>query len=182
MKKLFRYLKTRPLAFAGIVILAFLYLIMIFAEFIAPYPANLTFENNTFHPANVKITREGIVAKEAATISTINWKYAYVAGARHKVRFFVKGAPYSDLFRASGICSGRFRKTERAAKSKKKPETPILPIFSVRTIWGAMFSAEWSTEAAFRLQLDLWRARFRYCSRLFSAASPAFTAATRIGR
>lgn len=94
MKKLFRYLKTRPLAFAGIIILAFLYLIMIFAEFIAPYPANLTFENNTFHPANIKITREGIVAKEAATISTINWKYAYVAGARHKVRFFVKGAPY----------------------------------------------------------------------------------------
>lgn len=94
MKKFFRYLKTRPLAFAGILILAFLYLIMIFAEFIAPYPATQTFENNTFHPANVKITREGIVAKEAATISTINWKYAYVQGERHKVRFFVKGAPY----------------------------------------------------------------------------------------
>ncbi len=94
MKKFFRYLRTRPLAFAGILILAFLYLIMIFAEFIAPYPATRTFENNTFHPANVKITREGIVAKEAATISTINWKYAYVQGERHKVRFFVKGAPY----------------------------------------------------------------------------------------
>ncbi len=94
MKKFFRYLKTRPLAFAGILILAFLYLIMIFAEFIAPYPATQTFENNTFHPANVKITREGIVAKEAATISTINWKYAYIQGERHKVRFFVKGAPY----------------------------------------------------------------------------------------
>lgn len=97
MKKFFRYLKTRPLAFAGILILAFLYLIMIFAEFIAPYPATQTFENNTFHPANVKITREGIVAKEAATISTINWKYAYVQGERHKVRFFVKGAPYKLL-------------------------------------------------------------------------------------
>ena len=97
MKKFFRYLKTRPLAFAGILILAFLYLIMIFAEFIAPYPAKQTFENNTFHPANVKITREGIVAKEAATISTINWKYAYIQGERHKVRFFVKGAPYKIL-------------------------------------------------------------------------------------
>lgn len=74
--------------------MAFLYLIMIFAEFIAPYPATQTFENNTFHPANVKITREGIVAKEAATISTINWKYAYIQGEQHKVRFFVKGAPY----------------------------------------------------------------------------------------
>ena len=97
MKKLFRYLKTRPLAFVGILILAFLYLIMIFAEFIAPYPATQTFENNTFHPANVKITREGIVAKEAATISTINWKYAYVQGEQHKVRFFVKGASYKLL-------------------------------------------------------------------------------------
>lgn len=94
MKKFFRYLKTRPLAFAGILILAFLYLIMIFAEFIAPYPATQTFENNTFHPANVKITHEGIVAKEAATISTINWKYAYIQGEQHKVRFFVKGSPY----------------------------------------------------------------------------------------
>lgn len=74
--------------------MAFLYLIMIFAEFIAPYPATQTFENNTFHPANVKITREGIVAKEAATISTINWKYAYIQGEQHKVRFFVKGLPY----------------------------------------------------------------------------------------
>lgn len=45
----------------------------------------------------MKITREGIVAKEAATISTINWKYAYVQGERHKVRFFVKGAPYKLL-------------------------------------------------------------------------------------
>lgn len=94
MKKFFRYLKTRPLAFAGVLILAFLYLIMIFAEFIAPYPATQTFENNTFHPANVRFTREGLVAKEAATISTINWKYAYVQGERHKVRFFVKGASY----------------------------------------------------------------------------------------
>lgn len=94
MKQFSRYLKTRPLAFAGILILAFLYALMIFAEFIAPYPATQTFENNTFHPANIQITRKGIVAKEAATISTINWKYAYVQGEQHKVRFFVKGAPY----------------------------------------------------------------------------------------
>lgn len=32
MKKFFRYLRTRSLAFVGSLILAFLYLIMIFAE------------------------------------------------------------------------------------------------------------------------------------------------------
>ncbi|MCR5046448.1 MAG: ATP-binding cassette domain-containing protein [Treponema sp.] len=94
MKKLFNYLKTRPLAFGGIILLALLYLTMIFAEFVAPYPATLTFEENTFHPANLRLTKNGLVAKEAKTISMINWNYAFVKGSEHKVRFFVKGAPY----------------------------------------------------------------------------------------
>ena len=94
MKKTFAYLRKRPLAFASIIVLALLYFTMIFAEFIAPYPATLTFEENTFHPANIRITKNGLVAKEAKTISMINWKYAFVKGAEHKVKFFVKGAPY----------------------------------------------------------------------------------------
>lgn len=94
MKKFFAYIKKRPLALASVVILALLYFTMIFAEFIAPYPATLTFEENTFHPANLRLTKNGLVAKEAKTISMINWKYAFVKGAEHKVKFFVKGAPY----------------------------------------------------------------------------------------
>ena len=94
MKALFKYIKTRPLAFGGIIILALLYLTMIFAEFVAPYPATLTFEENTFHPANIRLTKNGLVAKEAKTISMINWKYAFVKGAEHKVKLFVKGSPY----------------------------------------------------------------------------------------
>lgn len=94
MKALFNYIKTRPLAFGGIIILALLYLTMIFAEFVAPYPATLTFEENTFHPANIRLTKNGLVAKEAKTISMINWKYAFVKGAEHKVKLFVKGSPY----------------------------------------------------------------------------------------
>ncbi|MBQ6028221.1 MAG: ATP-binding cassette domain-containing protein [Treponema sp.] len=94
MKKIFSYIKTRPLALASVILLALLYLAMIFADFVAPYPATRTFEENTFHPANLRVTKDGLVAKEAKTISMINWKYAFVKGAEHKVRFFAKGFPY----------------------------------------------------------------------------------------
>ena len=94
MKKFLAYIKTRPLALASVIVLALLYLAMIFADFVAPYPATLTFEENTFHPANIRFTKNGLVAKEAKTISMINWKYAFVKGAEHKVKFFVKGSPY----------------------------------------------------------------------------------------
>lgn len=94
MKKFFAYIKTRPLALCSVVLLALLYLAMIFADFVAPYPATRTFEENTFHPANLRVTKDGLVAKKAKTISMINWKYAFVKGAEHKVHFFAKGFPY----------------------------------------------------------------------------------------
>ena len=94
MKKFFAYIKTRPLALASVIVLALLYLAMIFADFVAPYPATRTFEENTFHPANLRVTKNGLVAKEAKTISMINWKYAFVKGAEHKVHFFAKGYSY----------------------------------------------------------------------------------------
>lgn len=94
MKKFFAYIKTRPLALASVIVLALLYFTMIFADFVAPYPATLTFEENTFHPANIRLTKNGLVAKEAKTISMINWKYAFVKGAEHKVCFFAKGFSY----------------------------------------------------------------------------------------
>ncbi len=94
MKNLFAYIKTRPIALASLIVLALLYLAMIFAEFVAPYPATLTFEENTFHPANLRLSKNGLVAKEAKTISMINWKYAFVKGSEHKVKFFAKGFPY----------------------------------------------------------------------------------------
>lgn len=94
MKKIFSYIKTRPLALASVIVLTLLYFAMIFADFVAPYPATRTFEENTFHPANIRLTKNGLVAKEAKTISMINWKYAFVKGAEHKVKFFAKGFPY----------------------------------------------------------------------------------------
>lgn len=97
MKKFLSYLKKRPLAFFGVIFLALMYLTMIFAEFVAPYSPTLTFEENTFHPANLRLTKEGLAAREAKAISMINWKYAFVKGSEVKVRFFAKGEAYKLL-------------------------------------------------------------------------------------
>lgn len=99
MKKFFDFLKTRPLAFVSVIILILLYLNMIFAEFIAPYPARQTFENNTYHPANIQITGHGIKIREYRVVSKSNWKYARVKDSNHihDLKFFVKGSPYKLL-------------------------------------------------------------------------------------
>lgn len=99
MKKLAQYIKTRPLAFTSLIFLALVYLIMIFAEFFAPYQPTQTFENNTYHPANLQLTSHGLKVRECRTISRINWKYAIVKdeGYTHDFTFFAKGYEYKLL-------------------------------------------------------------------------------------
>ena len=96
MNRLFQYLKTRPLAIISVAVLALLYLFMIFAPFISPYTPTRTFEEDTFHPSNIEITRQGIVAREYRVLNPITWRYAKVKGKEfhHKISFFVKGEPY----------------------------------------------------------------------------------------
>ncbi len=99
MKKLWQYLKKRPLAFTSLVFLAIVYFIMIFAEFFAPYEPTQTFENNTYHPANIQMTPQGLKVRECRTISKISWKYALVKdeGYTHDFQFFAKGFEYKLL-------------------------------------------------------------------------------------
>ena len=99
MKKFLDFLKTRPLGVASVIILIILYFNMIFAEFIAPYPATLTFENNTYHPANIQFTSHGLKVREYRVVNRTTWKYARVkdAGTVHSLKFFVKGSPYKLL-------------------------------------------------------------------------------------
>ncbi|MCR4578825.1 MAG: ABC transporter permease subunit, partial [Treponema sp.] len=96
MKRFFQYIKTRPLAIISLVIIALLYLSMIFAEFVAPYSPTRIFEEDTFHPSNLefKIKDGGLVAREYRVLTPITWRYAKVKGLNHKVSFFVKGEPY----------------------------------------------------------------------------------------
>ena len=99
MKKFLDFLKTRPLGVASVIILIILYFNMIFAEFIAPYPATLTFENNTYHPANIQLTSHGIKIREYRVVNRTTWKYARVkdTGTVHSLKLFAKGSPYKLL-------------------------------------------------------------------------------------
>ena len=96
MKRFFDYLKTRPLGLVSVIFLALLYFMMIFAEFFAPYPASLSFENNTFHPANIQLTARGIKVREHRVIDRAVWKYARVKNKEyiHRLVWFVKGSEY----------------------------------------------------------------------------------------
>lgn len=96
MKRFFDYLKTRPLSFASVIFLSILYFVMIFAEFFAPYPASLSFENNTFHPANIQLTARGIKVREHRVIDRAVWKYARVKDEQcvHRLIWFAKGSEY----------------------------------------------------------------------------------------
>ena len=63
MKRLFQYLKTRPLALISVLVLLILYLFMIFAPFVAPYTPSRSFEEDTFHPSNIELGSKGIVRR-----------------------------------------------------------------------------------------------------------------------
>lgn len=96
MKNFLRYLRTRPLAFISVILLLILYFVMIFAEFFAPYPATKSYENNTFHPANIQFTAKGIKVREYRAINKSTWKYVRIKDSEciHNFKFFAKGEPY----------------------------------------------------------------------------------------
>lgn len=99
MKRFLVYLKVRPLALVSFIFLCAMYFVMIFAPFFAPYPATKTFENNTFHPANVQASFRGFKVREFRAINKSSWEYVRVKDEEciHKLKFFVKGEPYSVL-------------------------------------------------------------------------------------
>ena len=97
MNKFINFLKTKRIAFASLIVIAILYIIMLFAEFVAPYPASMSFGRDTFHPANLRITKRGIAAQECRVLDPVSWKYARVKGKYRAIKFFVKGEPYKLL-------------------------------------------------------------------------------------
>ncbi|MDR1072054.1 MAG: dipeptide/oligopeptide/nickel ABC transporter permease/ATP-binding protein [Treponema sp.] len=94
MKRFLHYLKRRPLGVASIIFLAILYLLMLFAEFIAPYSPATSFADKTYHPPNVRFASGKLQAQKAQVINTITWKYARVRGEYAPIRFFAPGQPY----------------------------------------------------------------------------------------
>ncbi|MDR0623439.1 MAG: dipeptide/oligopeptide/nickel ABC transporter ATP-binding protein, partial [Treponema sp.] len=94
MKKFLAYLRLRPLGMVSLIALILLYLMMIFAEFIAPYSPAASFPEQTCHPPNVRFYGGKIRAQEARVINRINWKYARVRGVYEDITFLGKGEPY----------------------------------------------------------------------------------------
>lgn len=99
MKKFIDFLKHRPLAIVSLIFLFLVYFIMIFAEFFAPYAPDKSYSANTFHPANVQLTLNGIKVREYRVIDKPTWTYARVKDEEciHAIRFFVKGSEYKLL-------------------------------------------------------------------------------------
>jgi peptide/nickel transport system permease protein len=97
MKKFFSYLLSRPLGLVSIILLGILYFVMIFAEFFAPYGANTSFPEQSYHHPNVRLYRGKIMAQEWRVTNTVNWKYVRVRDHYASLRFFARGEPYRLL-------------------------------------------------------------------------------------
>ncbi|MDR2767676.1 MAG: ATP-binding cassette domain-containing protein [Treponema sp.] len=93
MKKFLAYLKARPLGMASLIVILVLYVIMLFAEFIAPYAPTTSFSEMSYHPPNLRF-QAGFKAQEARLINTISFKYVRIKDLHHRVRFFGRGEPY----------------------------------------------------------------------------------------
>jgi peptide/nickel transport system permease protein len=94
MRKFLLYIKTRPLALASLIVLAALYLMMLFAEFVAPYAPTTSFADQTFHPPNVRWYKGAFQAQEWRVTNTVSWRYARVRDLYSPIRLFAKGEPY----------------------------------------------------------------------------------------
>jgi peptide/nickel transport system permease protein len=78
----------------SLILLVILYIVMIFAEFFAPYPPGLSFADKTYHPPNGRFYEGKFQAQEWRVANTVNWKYVRVRGLYSKIHFLGRGAPY----------------------------------------------------------------------------------------
>ncbi|GHV50301.1 hypothetical protein AGMMS49579_03680 [Spirochaetia bacterium] len=97
MKKFLIYLRQRPLCLISLVLLLLLYIVMLFAEFFAPYAPTLSFADKTYHPPNIRLYKGALQAQEWWVTNTVSWKYARIRDRYTAIRFFGKGEPYKLL-------------------------------------------------------------------------------------
>jgi len=94
MKKFLNYVKTRPIAIISLFCLIILYLMMLFAEFFAPYSSNTSFTDKSYHPPNVRFYQGKVQAQEWQITNSIAWRYVRVRDHYSGLKFFGKGEPY----------------------------------------------------------------------------------------
>ena len=100
MKQVLSYIKSRPLAFISLIVLVVLYVVMAAAPFFAPYAPTKSFDDGSFHPSNIEISRMGgvlpkLCAHEYRVLNPVTWRDAKAKGLSHAVSFFVKGDEYT---------------------------------------------------------------------------------------
>ena len=95
MKRFLIYLKNRPLGMTSLVLLILLYLVMIFAEWIAPYGPHTSFPDKSYHPPNIRFYQGKLQAQKCAVINTVNWSYARIRDEYQPIRLFAKGEAYT---------------------------------------------------------------------------------------
>jgi len=74
--------------------LAVLYLVMLFAEFFAPYSPNTSFADKSYHPPNVRLYKGKFQAQECRTTNTVTWKYVRIRDLYSRIKLFGKGEAY----------------------------------------------------------------------------------------
>ncbi len=120
MKGFLKALLYRPVSLISVIVLILLYLMMIFAEFIAPYNPGTSFPDKSFHPPAVSwhtdVIGFGPQVQERAVVNEVTWKYARIKGSSKRVKFFVKGEPY----KLWGLIPG-----ERHLFGMENPEDPV---------------------------------------------------------
>ena len=94
MKKFFNYIKTRPAAMISLICLALLYIMMLFAEFFAPYAPNTSFAEKSYHPPNVRFFQGKPQAQEFRLTNYVTLTYARLRDHYSPLNFFGKGEPY----------------------------------------------------------------------------------------
>ena len=93
MRRFLIYLKGRPLGMASVIVILLLYIMMFFAEFVAPYGPTRTFPEYTSHPPNLRFSG-GFQAQEHRIVNTVNWQYVRIRDSYSPLKFFAPGEPY----------------------------------------------------------------------------------------
>ncbi len=98
MKQFLKALTYKPVALVSFIVLVLLYLMMLFAEFIAPYSPNTSVAQYSYHPPGLSWYSSdlgfGPQVQERTVVNEINWQYVRLKGQNHRVKLFVKGEPY----------------------------------------------------------------------------------------
>jgi len=94
MRKFLKFVKTRPVAVVSLFLLALLYIMMLFAEFFAPYSPNTSFPDKSYHPPNVRLYQGKLQAQEWQLRNSVTLRYARIRDQYSEIKLFGKGEPY----------------------------------------------------------------------------------------